>query len=261
MPAALLDGTVTARGTLKPAWDVTADVTLAAGSRFAGLPVSGTGRAHATPASTRDIAVDLHLGTAKVVLTGAFGAATDTLAYAIDVPRLQDFRRSLRAMRRQTLPDPIAGALTARGTVTGELRNLGFAVTAHGEALQWGPSLRVATVDGTASAAPSAGRDGPVALEARPITLAVTATGVSIAQGALATMQASVTGSLAKHSASFEAKGGDFDVSTALTGGLVETKRADGTKDKTWIGTLDSLAQSRRLRRAARRTSCARAVP
>ncbi|MEO8751345.1 MAG: translocation/assembly module TamB domain-containing protein [Casimicrobiaceae bacterium] len=242
MPAALLDGTVTARGTLKPAWDVTADVALAAGSRFAGLAVAGTGRAHATPGSAKDIAVDLHLGTAKVVLTGAFGTAADTLAYAVDVPRLQDFRALATRYVKAALPEPIAGALTARGTVTGEPRSLGFAVTAHGEALQWGPSVRVATVDGTASAAPSAGRAGPIALEARRITLAVTATGVSIAQGAPATMQANVTGSLAKHAATFEAKGGDFDLSAAMTGGLVETKRADGARENTWVGTLDTLA-------------------
>ena len=240
MPPALLDGTVTARGTLLPTWDVTADIAVAAGSHFAGLAVAGTGRAHATPASAKDVAVDLHLGAARVVLTGAFGTAADTLAYAVDIPRLQEFRALAARYAKTALPDPIGGALTARGTVTGEPRNPGFAVTAHGDALQWGPSIRIATLAGTASAAPSAGRDGPVALEARPITLAVTATGVSIAQGALATMQASVTGSLARHAATFEAKGGDFDLTAALTGGLAATKRADGAREQAWIGMLDS---------------------
>lgn len=257
MPAAQLDGTVTASGTLAPTWDVTADVALAQGSRFAGLGVAGTGRAHATPKTAKDIAVDLHLGAASITLTGAFGAATDTLAYAIEVPRLQELRPLLARYAKAELPEPLAGAMRARGTVTGEpfrapppkgrspwdglVASLGFAVTAHGEALQWGPAVRVATLEVTASAAPGAGREGRVPLEARALTLVVAAKGVTAPQGALATMQASVTGTLAKHNATFAATGEDIDLTTAFTGGLVEKKRPDGTLDIAWAGTLDWL--------------------
>ena len=185
MPAAQLDGTVTARGTLSPTWDVVADVALATGSRFAGLAVAGTARAHATPTTAKDVAVDLHLGAASITLTGGFGTAADTLAYAVDVPRMQELRPLLARYAKAALPDPVAGALRARGTVTGDPRSPGFAVNAHGEALQWGPSVRVATLELTASAAPGVGREGRVALEARPITLAVSATGVTAPQGVL----------------------------------------------------------------------------
>ena len=197
MPAAQLDGTVTARGTLTPTWDVSADVALNTGSRFAGLAVAGTARAHATPSTAKDVAVDLHIGAASITLTGGFGTAADTLAYAVDVPRIQELRPLLARYAKAKLPDPAAGALRARGTVTGDPHSLGFAVNAHGEALQWGPSVRVATIELTASAAPGVGREGRVALEARPITLALAATGVTAPQGALAKLQASVTGTLA----------------------------------------------------------------
>jgi len=241
MPAAQLDGTITARGTLTPAWDVTADVAVATGSRFAGLAVAGTARAHATPSTAKDVAVDLHLGAASIMLTGAFGTGADTLAYAVDVPRIQELQPLLTRYTKVTLPNPVAGMLRARGTLTGEPRSLGFALTAHGDALQWGSSARVATVDVVASAAPSVGREGRVPLEARPVTLSVAATGVSIGQRPLSTMQASVTGSLAKHAGTFEAKGGDFDVAMAFTGGLAESKRPGGGVDAAWIGSLDSL--------------------
>ena len=241
MPAAQLDGTVTARGTLAPPWDVTADIAVTTGSRFAGLAVAGTARAHATASTARDVAVDLHLGASAITLTGDFGTATDTLAYAVDMPRIQELRPLLARYAKATVPDPVGGALRARGTVTGEPRGLGFAVTAHGDALQWGPSVRVATLDVVASAAPSVGREGRVPLEARPVKLTVSVTGVSIDQRPVSTMQASVTGSLAKHAATFEAKGGDFDVSAAFTGGLMESKRPDGTLDRAWSGMLDSL--------------------
>ena len=189
MPAAQLDGTVTARGTLTPTWDVTGDVAVAAGSRFAGLAVAGTARAHATPSTAKDVAVDLHFGAASIKLTGAFGTANDTLAYAIEIPRLQEFRPLFTRYAKATLPEPVAGALRARGTVTGEPRSLGFAVNAHGDALQWGPAVRVATLDVTASAAPGASREGRVALEARPITITVAATGVTALGAALLAAQ------------------------------------------------------------------------
>jgi hypothetical protein len=108
--------------------------------------------------------------------------------------------------------------------------------------LQWGQSVRVATLEVVASAAPSVGREGRVPLEARLVTLAVSATRVTAPQGAIATMRASVTGTLAKHAATFGATGGDFDLTAAFTGGLAETKLPNGTAGPAWSGTLDSLA-------------------
>lgn len=241
MPVAQLDGTVTARGTLTPTWDATADVAVTAGSRFAGLAIAGTARAHATPSTAKDVAIDLKLGAASITLTGGFGTATDTLAYAIDVPLVQELRPIFTRYVKVTLPEPVAGALRARGTVTGEPRSLGFALNAHGDALQWGPSVRVATLDIMASAAPGASREGRVALEARPVTLTVAATGVTAPQGALGTMQASVTGTLARHKATFAATGADVDLAAVFTGGLAETKRSSGAADIAWSGMLDSL--------------------
>ncbi len=205
--------------------------------------MAGTARAHATPSTAKDVAVDLHLGAASIALTGGFGTAADTLAYAVDVPRLQELRPLLARYAKATLPDPVAGALRARGTVTGDPHSPGFAVNAHGEALQWGPSVRVATIELTASAAPGVGREGRVALEARPITLAVAATGVTCP----ARCACDDAGERDRHAwrntrASFAATGGDIDLAAAFAGGLADTKRPNGAVDVAWIGTLDSLA-------------------
>ena len=89
---------------------------------------------------------------------------------------------------------------------------------------------------------PVSAAEGRVALEARPITLAVSATGVTAPQGALATIQANVTGTMAKHAGSFAATGGDIDLAAAFAGGLADTKRPNGAVDVAWTGTLDSLA-------------------
>ena len=89
--------------------------------------------------------------------TGALGAPADTLAYALDAPRLSDLKPLLARHGNVAVPEPFSGALRARGTVTGDPRSPGVTVDAHGEALHWGP--RIGAVDARRRGDGGAGRE------------------------------------------------------------------------------------------------------
>ncbi|MEO8507471.1 MAG: translocation/assembly module TamB domain-containing protein [Betaproteobacteria bacterium] len=242
MPDAELSGTIDARGTLAPQWNVTANVALDKGSRFAGVDVAGTAKAQVTPGTARDVAVNLRAGTATIAVTGAYGTAADTLAFNVDLPRVAELRPLLARYAKVAVPEPFAGALRARGTLSGLVGSQGFSVDVHGEGLQWGNAIRVATLDANASAAPGSGAAGAVPLEARPVSLTLAATRVVAAPGELATVRANVTGSLAQHRATLSATGDAIDLTTALAGGLVTTRRTDGAVESAWKGSVEALA-------------------
>ena len=241
MPAAQLDGTIEARGTLAPTWDVTADIALAPGSRFAGTDVSGTARAHVTPTTARDVNAKARIGSASIALTGSFGTAADTLAFDLDVPRVAELRPLLVRYANVALPEAMSGALRARGSVTGDPHQPGFTLDAHAEALQWGPTLRAATIDVNATAAAGTGPAGQIALEARPVKLTLTATHIVAPPGQFASVRATVGGTLAEHKGTLAATGEGFDVAAGLDGGVVELKRTNGAVESGWRGTLRTL--------------------
>ena len=242
LPAGVLDGTLTAQGTLAPAWDVTASLALAPGSRFADTPVSGTARARITRTTAKDVAVDARIASASLKLDGAFGTPADTLAYALDAPRLSDFKALLARHGNVAPPEPFSGALRARGTVTGDPRSPGFTVDAHGEALHWGPRFGAVALDVAATAAPGTNAAGPVAVDARPVTLKVSGKGVATPVATFATLNAGVAGTLAQHKGSISGKADDVDFETAFGGGVRTSGRADGTQETAWVGAIDTLA-------------------
>ncbi len=244
VPEGRLDGTVSAHGTLAPAWDVTADVKLAKGSRFAGMAVAGSARAHATPKSAKDVAVDLALGSSRVALTGAFGAATDTLAFDVEIAKLSELKPLLARYADTALPDPVGGKLHASGKVSGDPASPGVTITAKGEALQWGRQLRARTLDLAADVAPGSGAGDAMALTARAITLKLAATGLSLSENELSAAGATVTGTLAQHKATLTATGEGFELVSRFAGGIAQGKRPDGERDFAWKGTLEVLSNS-----------------
>jgi translocation and assembly module TamB len=242
MPEAQLDGKVRARGTLASPFAIDADLTLDKGSKFAGLDVAGTAHAEVTPTTAKQVAVDLSLGTATVALKGGYGTASDSLAYDVNVPRLAQLRPLAVRYAKFTVADPIAGSLRARGTISGDPRNPGIAVDAHGEGLEWGRSMRVGTLDIAGSIAPGRSASGALTLSERPISATVSATRVAAPQGALASVKATLAGTLAQHKATLAATGEDIDLAASATGGLSDLKRAGGTTGTAWSGTVDTLA-------------------
>ena len=242
MPQARLDGTLSARGSLRPAWDVTADVTLAKKSRFAGLDVAGSAHVHARPASARDIVANAQVGASTIKLNGALGAPSDTLAFDVDVPRVAELRTLLVRYAKIAVPEPLAGALRAKGTLSGPRAAPGFTVELHGNGLQWGGVVRAATLDIAGSAAPGVGPAGPIPLSQRAVSLTLSGTRVAGVPGEVATLRATVEGTLAAHRAALATKGEGFDLSVAISGSVGETRRPDGTVDTAWTGSLEALS-------------------
>ena len=112
-PAGSIDGTIVASGTASPTIVAEADVTIAAGSRFAGLADAGS-RARALCAGQRaGLVADVTLGANRVQASGALGRAGDRLALVIAAKRLAE----LDALLPSDVPKPVSGALDATATL------------------------------------------------------------------------------------------------------------------------------------------------
>ena len=241
MPAARLDGTVEARGTLLPRFDVTADVTLASGSRLAGLAVAGRAHGHVTPEAAKDVAVHASAGSATLSLDGAFGGAGDALAFTADVPHVEELAPLLAQYAKVAVPAKSAGALHAKGTLRGDPKAPGLTLALTGRDLQWGTLAQVKTLAVDASAPAAVDVAAAPKLAARPVTLRVSATGVHVAQRDFATVRATVDGTLAHHQATLAFAGEDLDVTASFVGGMTESPRAGGAVPA-WQGTLEALS-------------------
>jgi len=240
MPEAQLDGTLAARGTLAAPFAVTFDAAIAKGSRFAGLDASGTAHAEIAPRTAKHMNVDLVLGASTLAMKGGYGTPADTLTYDVDIPRLAQLRPLAARYAKFTLPDPLAGSLRARGTVSGDPQRPGLTVDARAASLEWGKLARAASVDVAASIAPG-GAAGPIALSARPIKVEVSAARIVSPQVSLASAKLAVNGTLAQHEASFAAKSEDIDLAMSAQGGIADVKRPNATIEPTWSGTVARL--------------------
>lgn len=239
MPPAKLDGSVQAKGRLERPFAVTGDVTIAQGSRFAGLPLSGKARADVAPGTVRNAKVDATWGQSHVVMNGGYGTAQDSLAYDIDLRALAELRPLIERYAHTTVPKAFGGALHARGTVAGDPGAPGVTVQANGSNLVWGDVVRAGTITAKGSIAPGRNAAGPIALEQRALSLAVDATKLDAAGQSLATASARIDGSLAEHKATLAAKGERFDLAATARGGLAELRAARGT-ERGWRGTIET---------------------
>ncbi|MCC7325889.1 MAG: translocation/assembly module TamB domain-containing protein [Burkholderiales bacterium] len=242
VPEAALNGTVTARGTLGPPWLVTADVALGRGSQLAGLAAEGTARAQITSTTAKNIGMNLKLGASTLTLSGAIGTSADTLAFNVDIRNAAELRPLLARYSGIAVPEKLAGALRARGSVEGDWRSPGLTVDVHARQLLWGAKLGAATLDVSAKAARGIGADGTIALDARPLTLSLAATELVLPGAELATLRATANGTLARHQVTIAATSADFDLTAGFAGGIVHAKHADGSSDVGWKGSVESLA-------------------
>jgi translocation and assembly module TamB len=236
MPDATLDGTVVARGTVKPL-AISGEVKIAEGSKLAGLEASGTVRGDFTASAVKNVAADVALGTARAKVTGGYGTAADKLAYDIDIERIAQLRPLLVRYAKASLPDPFAGSLRARGTVAGDPRSPGVTVDAHAEGFEWGSVFKAALVDASGSIAA-----GPAPLAARAITLRANATRVTVPQGSLVKAAIAFDGTLAQHRATMTALGDTIDFNAAVSGGIADVRKSTGAAETAWSGRVESLA-------------------
>lgn len=242
MPPGALDGTVEARGTLLPRFDVTADVTVAKGSTLAALAVAGRARGHVTPDAARDVSVAAKAGSATLTLDGAVGGANDALSFVADLPHVEELAPLLARYAKVAVPAKSAGALHAKGTLRGDPKAPALALALQGRDFAWGTLARVATLDAEIDAPAVAGTAGARALAARPVTIRIAATGVHAMERDLTTVRASVDGTLAQHKATLALTAQDVDVAATFAGGVTEAARPGGPARLAWQGTLDSLA-------------------
>jgi len=240
MPDAQLDGTIDARGTLAPL-AIAGEVTLAKGSKFAGLDASGTARGEMTRSAVKNVIANVSLGASTATINGGYGTAADTLAYDVNIGRIAELRPLLARYAKVTLPDPLAGSLRARGTLSGDPTSPGVTIDAHAESFEWGRAVRAATIDAKGSIAAGRGPGGAIPLSARAITLTASSSRVVAPQGALASAKLGFDGTLAQHRATLSATGDGIDFSAALAGGLVDVKTAKGGAETAWSGSLDAL--------------------
>ncbi|MEP7206988.1 MAG: translocation/assembly module TamB domain-containing protein [Casimicrobiaceae bacterium] len=213
-PSASLDATIDAKGQLQPAISVQGTLALAPTSRYAGSPVAGRVAGDFTRERIDKLNADLRVAGATVHAEGSLGQRNDRLRFALDAPRLD----ALLALVPGKKPEPLAGSLQASGTVTGAYDGLGIELTAKGQALRV-PNATIGRLDVTASVAPGAGYSLP-ALRSRPIKLDVRAGDVKAQGRNLERLAATIAGSLAEHTLTASAKGGDIDLDLAAQGGL-----------------------------------------
>ncbi|HEY7943367.1 MAG TPA: translocation/assembly module TamB domain-containing protein [Casimicrobiaceae bacterium] len=205
-PAASLSGTARARGTLEPAWSAALSFQLARISSFRGHPFSGNGKLALAPGSVRDAQVELAAGANRATLTGGFGRAGDTLAFALDA-------RDLPALDAR-----LGGRLHATGRVGGTWQRPTFAFDAAGGALRFGTAFTAATFTGEGEV--GAGANNAVD---RPVRLKLAATGLRADALAARSMRAEIDGTVAHHQATIaiagSAEGAGIDASLRLDGG------------------------------------------
>jgi translocation and assembly module TamB len=241
-PAGSLDGSVAARGVLSPAWDVAAEVTLRAGSRLDGAALNGSARGRASAGAVRDVAAAFALASATIKLEGSVGAPGDRLHYRIDVDKVADLRALLAHLANVTVPEAIAGSVHAHGTLLSEPGGNGIDLDLSADGLQWGPRIAVATLRAKTAIGAGGMTLGAAANAARTFAIDAAATGVRLPQGELATVNASVTGTLAHHTAKFYFKGADIDAQVHATGGVPARAGAAADAAILWSGTLDTLS-------------------
>ncbi|MES2296166.1 MAG: translocation/assembly module TamB domain-containing protein [Pseudomonadota bacterium] len=107
-PPADISAQLNAHGTLAPALQMQADLTVAP-STFMRQPLSGKGSFHADVHRVSAVAAAFAFGPNTVELHGGFGGAGETLAWRIDAPQLA------------ALDAGLAGNAHARGTVSGSV--------------------------------------------------------------------------------------------------------------------------------------------
>jgi translocation and assembly module TamB len=218
VPKATLDGTIKARGVLRPQWRADAAIVVAKGSSVEGLAASGTFEGRIAPGSVRDAKLAAMLGSATLRASGDVGRAGDRVKLALDVPRIDELAPLLPA----SVPQPASGALEADGHLTMADGIPGGEIRFMGRSLHFGPHA-AATLRGHASLAPpDPGARKPLA--ERALALDVTATQARIAERALDTVHATAQGTLARHHVTLALRTGDVDATLAADGALTNVE-------------------------------------
>jgi translocation and assembly module TamB len=209
VPPARLTGTMQAAGALAPAWQVRARFELR-DSTLRGRTFSGSGSINADPQRIATPGAQLRIGDNRLQLAGVVGDRATSLSFALSAPALDQI-------------DPqLAGAVTARGTVSG--RPVRPVVDGEFDARELTVAdYRAARIQGTARLA--YGPDPQLRLLASGERL------IAPPLGELATARVEFDGRQADHTARVSVKGRVFDASASARGAYV---------DRRWTGELST---------------------
>ena len=111
-PSGLLNGTIVAKGNASRP-EVEADLSIATGSRLAGLATQGQVRGRFAPGSVQRLAADMTLGSNRVQARGDAGRAGDRLQLTLAAKRLSE----LEPLLPGSAPKPLAGSVAGTATV------------------------------------------------------------------------------------------------------------------------------------------------
>lgn len=247
-PGGSLDSTFKASGAIRPTWTATGELTVAAGSKLSGVALAGTMRGDFAPRTIRNAVANLRIASGTVTASGSAGTAGDRLKFSLQAPDLAAWRPLVPSPFATRLPAVVSGSLRASGTVQvesqvagGEPQLHGLDVDAHGSNLVWGPVFAATQVDAKASLALPEASTHRVAIDERPVSVTIVATGLKTPQGAFTSARLDVSGSMARHTATVALQGDGVDMHATATGG-VQNPGVDGAaKLLRWVGTLDRL--------------------
>lgn len=145
-PAARINGTVDARGVLRPQWRADLKYALSS-SRFRGQPLEGNGKLSLSASRVHDADAQLSLAGNRIRVRGGFGKAGDSLSFDLDAPRLAalglaafgptSFKPTASRSTVSAGGTGIEGRVRANGTVAGTLARPEIDVDAEAAALRY----------------------------------------------------------------------------------------------------------------------------
>jgi translocation and assembly module TamB len=240
-PVGSLDATFKVNGELRPTWTVAGELNVAAGSKLGGVPCAGTVRADFAPQRIRNATANLHIGSGTIAVSGSAGAPGDRLQFKLEAPDLAAWRPLVPPPFAARLPEVVSGSLRASGAVQVEPRLRGGDIDIHGSNLAWGSLFAAARVDAKATVALPDASAGRIALDERPVSVTIAATGINTAHGAFTSAHLEVTGSMARHTATITVERDGMDLHAVASGGLHDSGTDGTATGLRWEGTLDRL--------------------
>jgi translocation and assembly module TamB len=211
-PALTLNGSVQARGQLRPQWSAQLDYRLR-DSVWHGQRLSGDGKLSLTPRRAQDVNARLRLGSNTLQLTGAYGAAGDRMDFKLAAPALAALGRTW------------GGQAQASGRLEGTPAEPAVNATLSAADLRAPGGFGAQALQ--ARFALGAGEDPPIELDAQ---------GSRLRAGKLSLESARVqaSGTRGRHRLQIAAVRAPFDASAQLEGGLARDLRS-------WTGRVLSL--------------------
>ena len=214
-PSGSLNGAIAAKGNASPV-DVQADVSIAPGSRLAGLATQGQVKGRFAPGNVQGLAADVTIGANRVQANGAAGRAGDRLKLAVAARRLAELEPLLPA----TLPRPIAGSVGGDATVQTLARGAKIEADLRAADLRAGVDYQATSLS-LAGRATHAAPLAALRIDAlQDVSVVVAATRASTPFGVVDAARVSAEGTAASHTIAISGRQAPYAVDAAVAASL-----------------------------------------